>query len=1265
MGFFVLCKTGQLYPLFVLSVCLAMLFPGALFAQGQPFYPNDPYFLYDPAAAPPYPGQWNLLNQAPSTIFYPAGVSPSTSGTPKITEAVTIFNAGLDANIVDAWRRGYTGKGIVIGIIDDGVQFAHPDLNIRRDLSVGVDATGIVAGQTGEPLGSYDSHGTCVAGMAAAIGGNGIGVTGLAPHAEIASIRAKNFITVDDWYIHAPGYYWQAGFDWTSGMDSAALAGLTGINRAPAIQIKNSSTKGIVFSYPAGYGDTYSAAARIAANGVPFTVAAGNMRRTRQQDAGTTIETSHPYSIAVAALGSDGRYALYSSFGASVFVTALSESSYWNIAAIPGDHAYANGLGVSSTDLLGVPGQNYDANASSVFLPDLADLDYTSQFDGTSAAAPSVAGMLAVAKQANPNLDARMAKHLLARTSRVVDAGDASASSTWTSGGITYTGWQTNAAGFRFNPNYGFGLLDTTALVNAALRTAYVTNETIHTTGIINVAPANQTITASDVNGKTEMVTVAVPAALKQNLEGVETYVNISGGDRSEWQITLKKDSTASRIWTPANDIPNSANPLLGDPDPTAGLDRLLVSYAFWGENPDGDWSLNVANPSGSHAATWNKWGLVLHMGDIVLETPGLTSITSDINARGLTINQGSSHLSLAPGRTLYLTGDAFLTAGHLEVNGTVRNGATVSVSKFDPLLPDVLADVKEDLAYNRGVRVNIAGGTVSGSGAIIAPAGADGMGGVFNSGGVVKPGNSIGTLTLGAGGSPTLYSQSGGGTLEMEVAGAGIGGVDNDLLVINGSAHLGGTLRTIWSGGSVPAIGTTFGTILTASSGITGQFSSLLTNITPTVVFKPKYDIPNQVYLKVEKDYANDGLLPYLSANQRAVASMLNSVSNTAAGDLDAVLGKIDALSTYAQAAAAIDQLAPRGELASAVVTQTDARMQAANISGRLQDLRAGLMGVSLRGLNIAIEQDDSLNRYGRPVLLALNGDTLPGGFRMEGNENWGIFATGNVAAGRTKDTAIQSDGAFRSAGITVGTDYRFTRNLIAGIMGGYNRTRSRLDDLGSTAAIDTVTLGVYGTYYRQGFYVDGLANYGWNNTDKDRRIVYPGVDRTAFSDQRGRTWAFSGGAGYDYQVQNWVFTPRIMLDYIGLATDDYTESGADSLNLHVDGQRTKTLQGQIGGSAAYVWKTDKATVMPRLWAMYGRKLDAADPMPTTARLAMGGSSFTTFSIPPDRNFLNLGAGITAMLPAGASLYLNAAGQAGQSNYYAYHLGIGVRVPF
>jgi serine protease len=86
----------------------------------------------------------------------------------------------------EAWATA-NGSGVTIAIVDSGVDLSHPDLAANVDHENDAD---FVDGK-GDTDGAHDSsgHGTHVAGIAAAVTNNGVGVAGVAPKARILPVR--------------------------------------------------------------------------------------------------------------------------------------------------------------------------------------------------------------------------------------------------------------------------------------------------------------------------------------------------------------------------------------------------------------------------------------------------------------------------------------------------------------------------------------------------------------------------------------------------------------------------------------------------------------------------------------------------------------------------------------------------------------------------------------------------------------------------------------------------------------------------------------------------------------------------------------------------------------------------------------------------------------------------------------------------------------------------------------------------------------------
>ena len=118
-------------------------FPLLAHQQSERAIPNDPLFG----------DQWHLLNTGQS------------GGT-----------IGADANVEPAWDSGIIGTGSVIAIVDDGLQYTHPDLASQYAPALSYDFND--ADSDPSPAVAFDWHGTAVAGVAGATFNNSLGVSG-------------------------------------------------------------------------------------------------------------------------------------------------------------------------------------------------------------------------------------------------------------------------------------------------------------------------------------------------------------------------------------------------------------------------------------------------------------------------------------------------------------------------------------------------------------------------------------------------------------------------------------------------------------------------------------------------------------------------------------------------------------------------------------------------------------------------------------------------------------------------------------------------------------------------------------------------------------------------------------------------------------------------------------------------------------------------------------------------------------------------------
>jgi subtilisin family serine protease len=598
-------KQRHLFSFLAAAMATITLFGSSLWAQTR-FIPNDPYYSSNATglAQSGYYGQWYLRNEMP----------------------VSSVNAGFDANLWGAWQRGLTGEGVVIGIVDDGVQGNHPDLVAKFINGYSWDylldaETNRTQTYRGSPVGNYDSHGTSVAGVAVATGGNGIGITGAAPLAGLASQRLYSGTGTSS---SQQDQVWAIGFQGQVNGSGQLDPSVPFTGSVAPVRVMNHSygQKG-GYSKDPGWELLYPALAASAEKKVIHVISAGNERdEYTNQDANANFQNTSPNVIVVAALGSDGKYASYSSFGANVLVTAPSSSSdpqgLYSVSTID----RTGTAGYNNYEILhpknGPPG-NPDPYFSPVGTGNLADYDST--FGGTSASAPLVSGIMALGVQANANLDLRMARHLLAQTSVKIDP--------------TQADWITNGAGYHFNKNYGFGLIDADAFTQKATEVQSMSaaelfgpnGATVLQNKVFgaNARTISETISINKADGLFQMEYVQVKLSLSGFQTEGEAYKNGIGACLGDISGTLTS-AAGTRYQLFANDrnlTGANAENRFGGNDLSGTLEWTFTSYAYFGEEINGNWILELGNGSTNTDYTkfgqWDSYEMSFGLGSIAM----------------------------------------------------------------------------------------------------------------------------------------------------------------------------------------------------------------------------------------------------------------------------------------------------------------------------------------------------------------------------------------------------------------------------------------------------------------------------------------------------------------------------------------------------------------------------------------------------------------------------------------------------------------------
>jgi len=448
------------------------------------------------------------------------------------------------------------GTGVRIAVVDDGLEIGHEDL--ASNVAANNLSHNYVNGGS-DPTGGR--HGTAVAGIAASRDLNDLGGRGAAPRANLVgynfllnptTANEADAMTRGSPNVHISSNSWGPS-DGVGLLFSSSLMWRTAI--ASGLSTGRGS-RGTIYTFAAGNGATGSQACPSCVDNSNYDGYANNRG-----------------VIAVAAVNDQGVNSSYAEPGANIWISA------------PGGE-FCDTHTITTTDRTGgAAGYNLSATVG-----DYTNKNYTQCMNGTSAATPGAAGVIALILEANPALGWRDVRLILAQSARKNDPLDG--------------GWTTSVTTppYDFNHKYGFGVIDADAAVTLAT-TPLWTNVVAELTFTTPLASPNLAIPDNDATGVSNTINVTLSGVAK--IEFIEITFSATNHTYSgDLEITLTSPLGATVFSRLA--------------ETHACVSNVCTAYNGWvfgsarhlGEAANGNWILTVKDLAAQDTGTFQSWML-------------------------------------------------------------------------------------------------------------------------------------------------------------------------------------------------------------------------------------------------------------------------------------------------------------------------------------------------------------------------------------------------------------------------------------------------------------------------------------------------------------------------------------------------------------------------------------------------------------------------------------------------------------------------------
>jgi uncharacterized protein YhjY with autotransporter beta-barrel domain len=281
-----------------------------------------------------------------------------------------------------------------------------------------------------------------------------------------------------------------------------------------------------------------------------------------------------------------------------------------------------------------------------------------------------------------------------------------------------------------------------------------------------------------------------------------------------------------------------------------------------------------------------------------------------------------------------------------------------------------------------------------------------------------------------------------------------------------------------------------------------------------------------------------------------------------------------------------------------------------------------------------------------------------------------WGFLITPQYGNSIRTETDLENGYQSNLSGLVAGLDYRSSDNFVFGATLGQTKDNATFLNGAGSLKTRNNTVTFYSTWLPiERVAIDGYLGYGKINFDSQRNVVFATISGTNSGSTTGKQTMAGLSTSYQSDVGRFNLSPFINLDYIKTSINGYNETGnnadADSIALHYGDRSVTSLTSSLGARVNTSYGYDWGTLQPsaRLAAVHefqNRTRQISNELVITP-----GTAFAVETDAPDRNYMNLGLGISAALNGGTQLFLDYDKRAQDRLLSSWAVSAGVLVGF